>query len=523
MRKSLQLTAALAACLLPGANASARVWGVDVSSYQGSGINWSSAHSAGVAFAWAKATEGNYFQDSTYAGNMSRGKSSGVYMGAYHFARPDLDSPGTDSGYFWNFANGYIKNDGATFMPMLDFETFNGAVGASSYSAWANAWCNGVKNDGGSANLNLKPVIYMSSGYTCDFNSSIAQWYAWLANYNGENSSTGNPWNVGCQEWGSGVWDIWQYTSSASISGIGTCDEDVANFSGIASMSSAFLVTAKSSWDPMATVSWGPGRLDIFARGTSNGDEHNSYAAGWKGWQDEGGVLIGGPAAASQGVNLLDVFVRGTDNAIWHQTWNGSVWSGFGTLGGQLGSDPASVSWGYGRVDVIAKGRTDDDMWWKYWNGTSWSAWIDIGGNCVGGGAICSWGTNRLDAIVRGTDNAYWHAYSTDGAHWSGWGTLGGGFISNPTATCYQANRIDVYGIGGDKALWHASWNGSVWSGWASCGGSLLGGPGAAAKFSANRVDVFCRGSDGNSVWQYVSTDGSGQNGHWYNPVPNIP
>src|ERR1019366_9113294 len=109
----------------------ARPLGIDVSSYQGS-INWSSVKNSGMTFAGAKATEGTFYIDAYFTGNENNGKAAGVYMGAYHFAHPESDSPGSEENYFWNEAKDYIKSDGKTLMPMLDMEVFNGVVGASS-------------------------------------------------------------------------------------------------------------------------------------------------------------------------------------------------------------------------------------------------------------------------------------------------------------------------------------------------------------------------------------------------------
>ena len=68
---------------------------------------------------------------------MANGKAAGVQMGAYHYAEPGTNSPSTEADYFWNTAGSYILADGKTLMPMLDMEVFNGHVGATSYSEWA--------------------------------------------------------------------------------------------------------------------------------------------------------------------------------------------------------------------------------------------------------------------------------------------------------------------------------------------------------------------------------------------------
>ena len=46
-----------------------RPLGIDVSSYQGSTINWTNVKSSGVSFAWAKATEGVTVTDGDFAMN----------------------------------------------------------------------------------------------------------------------------------------------------------------------------------------------------------------------------------------------------------------------------------------------------------------------------------------------------------------------------------------------------------------------------------------------------------------------
>src|SRR5437764_1452603 len=74
----------------------ARDVGIDVSHFQGTitASNWTSIHSAGKDFAWAKADEGatNTFNDAQFTANMTNGNNAGVLMGAYHFARPETNS-----------------------------------------------------------------------------------------------------------------------------------------------------------------------------------------------------------------------------------------------------------------------------------------------------------------------------------------------------------------------------------------------------------------------------------------------
>jgi GH25 family lysozyme M1 (1,4-beta-N-acetylmuramidase) len=214
-----------------------RAYGIDV--YAGNGvITWTTVKSANITFAWAKATEGTYYEDTNFVNNEVNGKAAGVYMGAYDFCRPDLYAPATEATYFWNYAKNYIKNDGKTLMPMLDFETFNGVTGASSYADWVNQWCFDVQTNASAVGVSVTPVIYCSAcSGACDLSSLDAVWGAWIADYNGQNPQTGTPWSVcsSCEAWGPGIWNFWQFTSTTNVPGVpgtyssGLCDADVFN------------------------------------------------------------------------------------------------------------------------------------------------------------------------------------------------------------------------------------------------------------------------------------------------------
>ncbi|HZQ45679.1 MAG TPA: glycoside hydrolase family 25 protein, partial [Verrucomicrobiae bacterium] len=239
-----------------------RPLGVDVSSYQGGSYNWTLAKSQGISFAWAKATEGTYDNDADFVVNENNGKAAGVYMGAYHFAHPNSASPGSEAGHFWGVAGGYIQHDGKSLMPTLDFEVFSGVVGASSYSDWANQWCNAIKSDAAGQGVSVRPTIY-TSACSCAFDGSVAQWIPWIANYNGQNAQTGTPWSAcgSCDVWGAGFWNVWQYSSSGSVSGIaGAVDVDVFNGS-LASLTSTLVIASPSGGQIFGDFS-GDGRTD---------------------------------------------------------------------------------------------------------------------------------------------------------------------------------------------------------------------------------------------------------------------
>ena len=52
-------------------------------------IGWMKVAGAGYDFAFAKGTEGVGWTDTMFHQNMAEGDNAGVYMGIYHFARPE--------------------------------------------------------------------------------------------------------------------------------------------------------------------------------------------------------------------------------------------------------------------------------------------------------------------------------------------------------------------------------------------------------------------------------------------------
>jgi len=253
----------------PGRAIAQRPLGVDVSSYQGGSVNWSSVQGSGISFAWAKACQGTpaygYGSDGDFTINENNGKAAGVYMGAYYFAQPNDDTPAAAASYFWSIAGGYIKADGLTLMPMLDMEVFSGNVGASSYADWDNQWCQAIVNDVAASSAFAKPVIYISACHADELDSSVSQWYNDIADYNGESSQSGTPWSVcsGDDVWGSGVWNFWQYDDTASLAGFPGEQPDVDVFNGTAgTLAANLLVTSLNyaiyTWDPQGTGGGNP-------------------------------------------------------------------------------------------------------------------------------------------------------------------------------------------------------------------------------------------------------------------------
>jgi hypothetical protein len=474
--------------------------------------------------------------ESTYASNMSNAKGAGVYIGAYHFARPDLNSPGTEAAYFWNFAKSYIGNDGKTMMPALDFETFNGVVGASSYSDWANQWCDDVVNYANAAGIKVRIVIYTSACSACDLNGSVAQWLSWVANYNGENAQTGNPWNIctSCEVWGSGVWDVWQCSSSASVPGVpgnqyGQCDLDV--FNGSQSDLVGTMVIGGSGGGGGGSAQYracvGPivanadGRLEMFGVGSNSDMWHNYQTApnsGWNGWIDmANGNSIAGPTVTHDLDGRLEVLVACGSGNVYHNyqvKGGGGAWNGWVNEGGPSVTNLVALTNLDGRVEVFGIGN-NGDVWHKWQtaaNGAWTTSWSDITGQHIKAGMVGAINADgRLEIFGVGQNGDVWHNWQTSpGQVFNGWADRGSSSSGlNPRLAIAQnaSGTLELFGVDSGGNVWHdfQTSPGGAWNGFFAFGGQSGIKPGFVVGINHDgRLEMFGVGSNGNvyHVWQ---------------------
>jgi hypothetical protein len=147
-------------------------------------------------------------------------------------------------------------------------------------------------------------------------------------------------------------------------------------------------LTADTSWNPLnmdpVVVSWGPGRLDLFAVGCSAASRCTQYSVfqrTWDvgtdtGWVNRGpnspvGGIAYGVGATTNSIGGIDVFLVSTDyQQILHASYQEQVpyaltggtfsswttWLGPQFLNGQAvnwRTRPAAASWIFGRLDVV--------------------------------------------------------------------------------------------------------------------------------------------------------------------------
>ena len=218
-----------------------RARGIDVSTYQGT-VNWVSVRAAGITFAWARATIGTG-TDATFTNNSVNAKAAGVLIGAYHYARPDLDlgtaGAVTEANHFWSVARSFISGSNTYLMPVLDIEQAPGAsYTKTTLSQWVNTWCSNVVSSAAAQGVTVKPFVYNYISYANSWlNSSVTIWPLWMANnYSGQNTETGGPSSLG--PWSN--WVFWQYGTDP-VSGVSS-DVDVDVFNGTLAQMSPYVV-----------------------------------------------------------------------------------------------------------------------------------------------------------------------------------------------------------------------------------------------------------------------------------------
>jgi lysozyme len=184
--------------------------GIDVSHFQGT-VNWAAVRQAGVAFAFAKATDGLTWVDPQFAANWPAMSAAGVLRGAYHFFEPGDDAAGQADFFLQT-----VQPAAGDLPPALDVET----LGGSSASLWegVETWLQTV-----AAAIGAQPFLYVSPDFA-DGNqapASLAAYPLWVAEYGVAEPALPTGWSN---------WLIWQRSETGTVAGIsGSVDLDLLN------------------------------------------------------------------------------------------------------------------------------------------------------------------------------------------------------------------------------------------------------------------------------------------------------
>lgn len=175
--------------------------GNDISNWQGD-VNYD-IFSKNAHFVILKATEGTGFTDKKFLRNQSEARRTGMLLGYYHFARPDLgNSPEAEAAYFLG-AIGKIREGE---MLCLDYEP---ASNPFNVVTWCLDFLRYIENKTG-----VKPLIYLNQSQVRNFDWKRvvdAGYGLWLAAYIPTDQAFTGQWQFMAMQ---------QWTSSQKVPGI---------------------------------------------------------------------------------------------------------------------------------------------------------------------------------------------------------------------------------------------------------------------------------------------------------------
>ena len=185
--------------------------GIDVSGWQGR-VDWPAVRQSGRQFAFAKATEGATFVDSTFATNRQGMAAAGLTLrGFYHFARPDRNTAAVEAAHFLRTVGPLAAGEVA----VLDIEVAPGP----GIGDWAAEWLARVHQATGRL-----PLIYSYQSYLYEIPTSrLTQYPLWVASWGADNGVVPSTAPL-TDRWSR--WTFWQYTSKGRVPGVATQVDD---------------------------------------------------------------------------------------------------------------------------------------------------------------------------------------------------------------------------------------------------------------------------------------------------------
>lgn len=184
--------------------------GIDVSHHNGK-LSWPAIASAGVGFAYAKATEGANFSDPQFRTNWQGIKDAGMRRGAYHFFRPGA-SPEDQVNHFLQAIPDFEAGDLA---PVLDLEEVHPqdewpGIPPEERIPLVLRWLRGVENQ-----LGVKPIVYVRAGWVTKQLPNaepLADYHLWIAHYTKKpQPALPSPWKR---------WTMWQHTDKGILKSV---------------------------------------------------------------------------------------------------------------------------------------------------------------------------------------------------------------------------------------------------------------------------------------------------------------
>ncbi len=172
----------------------------------------------------------------------------------------------------------------------------------------------------------------------------------------------------------------------------------------------------------VTVVAMGAGDYRLFVPGQDGSAWYYTKASGWKALTLPGGLkltsLVG---AASWGPNRLDWFARNAKGTLSHNWFNAPNWDASGEVLADIPliSNPCAASVGPNQVMAFYI-APDFSLRCYSFNGTAWSTYTFPNFKALSSPmAVAVPSLDRVDVIVMGQDNALYRASQTGGQAWS--------------------------------------------------------------------------------------------------------
>jgi lysozyme len=187
--------------------------GTDVSRYD-IDTHWSVAQTAGLSFAFVKATEGVTIVSPLFAGDWGAAKSAGVIRGAYHYFHP-ADDPVQQAKLFIQTVGTLERND---LPAMLDWETTDHVRPAKQIKR-ALIWLSYVE-----AATHKTPIVYVSPAFWNALGNptAFAKYPLFIAHYGVACPTVPPPWTK---------WSFWQ-KGAGVVQGLHSTRTNIDMFNG---------------------------------------------------------------------------------------------------------------------------------------------------------------------------------------------------------------------------------------------------------------------------------------------------
>ena len=183
-----------------------RVHGIDVSRYQ-ERVDWERVKNMQVddvriSFAFIKATEGSWIEDSWFDYNWSNARKQGIIRGAYHYFLPDV-SPKMQAIHFTRV----VKLRSGDLPPVADVEEARGMSKAQVRKSTRDFLLAMERNFG------VKPIVYTNRDFYKNYFAEMAEFKPycfWIAHYHVADLDMPDD----------SKWHFWQHSDRGTVNGI---------------------------------------------------------------------------------------------------------------------------------------------------------------------------------------------------------------------------------------------------------------------------------------------------------------